>query len=125
MNITYRTWRPMAVALAVSTAVLLGLSIGALATRTTAPPAAPVAASSPAPVKSAGMYLAELRNRMPISTTGSAEVFIAQGVCRQLALGVPRASLINDLNAMNAPLAGVNAYYYAVDMVDTATTYYC
>lgn len=120
----YRSWRPMAVALVASTATLIGLCIGALATHTT-PVAAPVVASSPAPVKSAGMYLAELRNHMPVSATGSTEVLIAQGVCRQLELGVPRASLINDLNAMNAPLAGVDGYYYAVAEVDTATTYYC
>ena len=92
-------------------------------------PAAPVAITAPAapaPVKGRGFYLAALRNAgTPISTTGDPEVLIAQGVCAQLAKGVDRAVLVNDLNATFAPLRGAQGYYDAVTMVDSARQYYC
>jgi hypothetical protein len=90
-----------------------------------APAAVAVVAPVPAPVKGRGFYLAELRNRMPVSVSGDTETLIAQGVCQQLAAGTPRAALVNDLNAMTAPMFGVNGYYYAVAMVDTARENYC
>lgn len=112
--------------------VLVALSGYALATVDRPAPVAVVAAAVPvsspaaAPKRDAVGYLAALRTaNVPVSVAGGSEVAIARGVCAQLADGTSRGKLVSDLNAMYAPLAGVDGYYDAVAVVDAAQANYC
>lgn len=122
-----------AIATMVTAAALsLGSAAVVLASQSTPTTQSAPVSTTPEPVPSTSddrnrdLYLSDLRTQgIPTSVSGGAEVRIAAGVCDQLAAGTPRASLINDLNATYAPLAGINAYYYSVAIVDVAARDYC
>jgi hypothetical protein len=92
-----------------------------------ATPAPAVQIAAPPPMKADAVgYLIALRAAgVPPVVAGGSEVGIARYVCGQLATGATRGVEISDVNAIYAPLTGVDGYYDAVAVVDAASTYYC
>jgi hypothetical protein len=58
---------------------------------------------------------------VPVSASGESEILIAQGLCKELASGTPRASLVDDL----ARMGGVMTPQTAEATVTAAEQTYC